>query len=85
MGMRSIAVYNVIWYAAFGAVIYFVNIMTVDILMLIFAGMLTFAGYRMASSLRSEGPEVYKAYLGLAFFQTVLAIIVLLVFLYTKK
>ena len=57
----------------------------IDILMLIFAGMLTFAGYRMAANLRSEGPEVYKAYLGLAFFQTILAIMVLLVFLYTKN
>ena len=85
MGIRSRAVYNIIWYAAMAAVVYFVHMSAIDILMLIFAGMLTFAGYRMAANLRSEGPEVYKAYLGLAFFQTILAIMVLLVFLYTKN
>ena len=83
MGIRRRAVYNVIWYAVFG--VYLVHIRTIDILMLILAGLLTLAGYRMAVSLKSEGPEVYKAYLGLAFFQTVLSIMVLLVFLYTKN
>ncbi len=85
MGIRRRAVYNVIWYAVFGVVVYLVHIRTIDILMLILAGLLTLAGYRMAVSLKSEGPEVYKAYLGLAFFQTVLSIMVLLVFLYTKN